>query len=237
MLDTLQAPRAQVAHDNSAAALADLVKVIRAEHSAVVLIFSSAIEHALAAGRALIEAKDLIRHGRWTKFLKDCDLGERQAERYAQLARLYDSNASPGTHLDLAGLSIQAAIRLLSPPKPSEETHERCPTPAAQEKLNSQAWANASPAERARFINSIGRPTLADAIPADWRSAIVEQWFGRKEAPVTIDQNGNVLPEDLSIPPVLDRIQGRSKEEINAERDRLIAKNKPRSHRREREDR
>jgi hypothetical protein len=50
--------------------------------------------------------------------------------------------------------------------------------------------------------------------------------------PVTIDQNGNVLPEDLSIPPALDRIQGRSKEEIDTERDRLIAENKVRSHHR-----
>ena len=78
-----------------------------------------------------------------------------------------------------------------------------------------------------------------EAGPPDWRLAIAEwsQAHSPKEAPVTIDQNGNVLPEDLSIPPVLDRIQGRSKEEIDAERDRLIAKNKPRSHRREREDR
>jgi Protein of unknown function (DUF3102) len=98
MFNTLTAPRAQSARiSNSAPALADLVKAIRAEHTAVAAAFSSAVEHALAAGRALIEAKGLIGHGRWTKFLKDCDLGERQAERYAQLARLYDSNPSPGT--------------------------------------------------------------------------------------------------------------------------------------------
>ena len=63
MLNTLPAPSAQVARNNSTVALADLVKVVRAEHLAVVSAFSSAVEHALAAGRALIEAKDLIGHG------------------------------------------------------------------------------------------------------------------------------------------------------------------------------
>jgi hypothetical protein len=144
----------------------------------------------------------LVGHGGWRQFLKGCDLGRRQAERYAQLARLYDSNTSRGTHLDLAGLSIQAAIKLLLPPKPSEETHERRPTPAAQEKLNSQAWANASPAERARFINSIGWRTLAEAIPANWHPAI-EEWLHPKPAPIIVDHNGHPIPEDISIPAFL----------------------------------
>jgi hypothetical protein len=64
-------------------------------------------------------------------------------------------------------------------------------------------------------------------MPPDWWPAIAEYLQAQlsKETAVTIDQNGNVLPEDGSIPPFLDRTQGRSKEEIDAERDRLIAQN------------
>lgn len=215
MLNTLGVSRAQVARlSNSVAALSVLADRIRAEHAAVVSAFSSPIQDALAAGRALIEAEDLIGHGRWTRFFKDCDLGERQAERYAQLARLYDSNPSSGT--DLAGLSIPAAIKKLSPPKssdkelPAPKTSEtRCrprPTPT-QEKLSSLTWADASPTERARFVSAIDWPSVAEAMRVAWLPVIQEWLRARlsKDAAPTIDRDGNVLPDDLSIPTFLRR--------------------------------
>jgi hypothetical protein len=210
-------PHAQVARSNSAAALADLAKVIRAEHSTVVSAISSAVRHALAAGRALIEAKNLVAHGGWRQFLRDCDLGHRQAERYAQLARLYDANPSSGTDSDLVGLSIQAAIKKLSPPKPLGGTRERrsSPTLAAQEKLNSLDWADASPAELARFVGAVGWQPLMENMPPDWLSD-VQQWLRArllKEPAVTIDQNGNVLSDDLSIPSFLRRARTLAEQE------------------------
>ena len=189
---------------NSAAVLSDLADRIRAEHTAVVSAFSSAVQHALAAGRALIEAKDLIGHGHWTRFLKDCDLGDRQAERYTQLAHLYDANPSSGT--DLTGLSIQAAIKKLSPPNPSDKVRERHsdpkPAPAIQEKLNSLAWADASPAERARFISAIGWPSLAAVLPREWLP-VIQDWLQvhlPNHAAITID-----LSDDRGIPTFLRR--------------------------------
>jgi len=127
MLNTLPAPSAQVARNNSTVALADLVKVVRAEHLAVVSAFSSAVEHALAAGRALIEAKDLIGHGGWTKFLKDCDVGERTTRRYMQLAALAANRSST---TDLVGLTIEGAIKKLAPKAPAAWSKK--PTPAAK---------------------------------------------------------------------------------------------------------
>src|SRR4051812_38894664 len=44
---------------------------------------------ALEAGRALIEAKSLLKHGRWLPWLKDnCGLPERTAQLYMKLAEL-----------------------------------------------------------------------------------------------------------------------------------------------------
>ena len=62
----------------------------------------------------------LIPHGQWGKFLTRCGVGERQAERYMRLAWLVAAN--PTSKSDLAELSIEQAIKLLSPPKPSKET-------------------------------------------------------------------------------------------------------------------
>jgi len=68
--------------------------------------------------------------------------------------------------------------------------------------LNPLAWANASPAERQHFINSIGWQTIGEAIPADWRPAI-EEWLHPKPRPTIIDRDGYPIPEDLSIPAFL----------------------------------
>jgi Protein of unknown function (DUF3102) len=197
--------RTQATRSNSATALSDLAEVIRTEHTAIVAAFSRALQHALTAGRALIEAKDLVGHGHWRDFLKDCDLGERQAERYAQLVRLYDANPSSGT--DLAGLSVQAAIKRLSPKQSNAGSAQHAPSqPPAAEKLNSLAWANASPNERARFICRIGCRSLAAAVPADWLP-IIQDWLQAqppKETTIAIDEDGNIS-DDLSIPSFLRR--------------------------------
>jgi hypothetical protein len=43
---------------------------------------------ALAAGNALIEAKELVRHGEWRDWLKaNCSMSTRTAQRYMQMAR------------------------------------------------------------------------------------------------------------------------------------------------------
>jgi hypothetical protein len=245
MLNTLPVPATQVAGlGNSATSLANLAEIIGTEHDAVVSALSGAVQHALAAGQALLAAKEQTKHGEWGKFLKRCKgLGERQAERYMHLARLVQTNPTCKSDLDLTGLTIEIAIQKLSPSKTSGKTCKRhsSPTPATHEKLSPRAWADASPAERTHFIWCIGWQSLKEAMPREW---LVQVRFP-KEVAVTIDQNGNVptreeadrasggLPEDGSIPPFLDRIQGRSKEEIDAESERLTAESKARSYRRE----
>jgi hypothetical protein len=226
MLDTLQAPCAQ-ARNNSAAALADLAKVICAKHSAVVLAFSNALEHALAAGRALIEAKELIGHGRWTKFLKDCDLGERQAERYMRLCRLAEAN--PTCKSDLTGLTIETAIRKLSPPsKAPVESKRSAPTIKPASKVVDPpkgrtthldilaAWMTANPAERQKAIDAIGLEPLLAVLPAAWWPLLEERFADRGHgsaltvitAPSAPTSDDLRIPDDLSIPPRLRRNSG-----------------------------
>jgi hypothetical protein len=212
----LQVPGAQVARlGYSAASLSDLARVIRAEHAAVVSAFSSAVKHALAAGRALIEAKELVGHGRWTQFLKGCDLGERQAERYAQLAHLYDANPSSGT--DLAGLSIQEAIKKLSQPKRTVEGGEPAvavnaiPQTKEPKQIRTHhdivaAWLTASQAERTKALDAIGMAPLLAALPDSWRRHELSL-----PAPAASTNSRHVLSADLSIPNCLRRGEQRER--------------------------
>jgi Protein of unknown function (DUF3102) len=51
----------------------------------------TALKHAVAAGKALAQAKQRLAHGKWLLWLKrNCpDIGERTAQRYMRVARYY----------------------------------------------------------------------------------------------------------------------------------------------------
>lgn len=72
---------------------------IKAAHAGVMDAATTAAERAIVAGKALIEAKALVKHGQWLPFLKKhCDLPERTAQLYMKIARL---DLEPATVADL----------------------------------------------------------------------------------------------------------------------------------------
>jgi hypothetical protein len=74
-----------------------------------------ALEHAIAAGLLLIEAKELVAHGEWLPWLQaNCRLSERQARTYMRLARHRHRLESAVA----ADLTIAAAEALVGKPKP-----------------------------------------------------------------------------------------------------------------------
>jgi hypothetical protein len=67
--------------------LADLAARIRQEHQAAATAMKRGLEHAIAAGNLLIEAKALLKHGEWLPWLRDhVQIPERTAQRYMQVA-------------------------------------------------------------------------------------------------------------------------------------------------------
>ena len=61
------------------------------------------IEHAIMAGNALLEAKALVKHGEWLPWLRDnCEMSERSARVYMQLARNKDELGKNGSAADLS---------------------------------------------------------------------------------------------------------------------------------------
>jgi len=71
--------------DNS---LRDLAAKIRAEHEATSAALKSSVQHAIAAGALLIEAKALVKHGQWLPWLaENCAISERTAQLYMRCAK------------------------------------------------------------------------------------------------------------------------------------------------------
>jgi len=96
-------------YENSLEHLADQ---ICEKHQQVRTATRSGVERGIEAGTLLIEAKDKVKHGEWSRWLRDsCDISERTARLYMQLAR------SRETLEDLANLTIEGAAKLLAKPK------------------------------------------------------------------------------------------------------------------------
>jgi hypothetical protein len=93
--------------------LAELAARIRSEHEAVGSAVRSALDHAVAAGQMLIEAKSSLPHGGWLLWLRShCKIPPRTASHYMRLAKRLPESAR------VADLTVTEALDLLAPPPP-----------------------------------------------------------------------------------------------------------------------
>jgi phage N-6-adenine-methyltransferase len=100
--------------------LADLAARIKIEHEAYGAAARKGVEHAMAAGDLLLEAKaQLGRHGQWLPWLKEhCALSERTAQLYMRLAR--KRSEIEGKYESVADLTLRAAASSLAPDDPDD---------------------------------------------------------------------------------------------------------------------
>jgi hypothetical protein len=93
--------------------LPELAARIRAEHAATGAALKSSIDHSIAAGELLIEAKAKVPHGGWLPWLGDnCAISERTAQLYMRLAK---NRSAIETQMrnSVADLSLNEAAALL----------------------------------------------------------------------------------------------------------------------------
>jgi DNA modification methylase len=89
--------------------LADLAARIRQEHEASAAAMKRSLEHAIAAGKLLNEAKAQLKHGQWLPWLREhCRVPERTATLYMRLAKHF------GEIGNVADLSIRDAVALIN---------------------------------------------------------------------------------------------------------------------------
>jgi hypothetical protein len=201
--------------ENRASTLHHLATKAREAHAAVVGALTGIVEHAIRCGNILAVAKKQTGHGRWTEFLRACDVGERQAQRYMQLARLAEQNRPRGT--DLAGMTIKGAIKQLAPPRPLRTPKQPVTRPTiapAQIQLKPKtkdvdiigAWLAASSDERVKAVNAIGLNLWLAAIPDEWWPLLERYLADHRQPPVQTETvPAELIPDDLSIPPFLRR--------------------------------
>jgi hypothetical protein len=151
--------------------LSQLADKIRAAHQAVVNAANNALDSAMAAGDALIAARNggKIRHGDWARWLgQHCDLRERTARVYIQLAQNRELIGTKRQHA--AELSLRGALRLIAGENSSADGSPKKKSPAAT--LSTLAWSEATPEQRRRFLDGIGLISLLAAIPPTWHAEI-----------------------------------------------------------------
>src|SRR5262249_22086938 len=124
MLDT--SSRANFKATAEIDALDALAKEVRKQLQASAAAAQNFLEHALAAGDALIRAQRQVKHGAGLKWLKWCDRSADTAERYMKAA-------GHGNELNSArvrNLSWSAALRLVVKKKPVAGPKEKKSRPA-----------------------------------------------------------------------------------------------------------
>ena len=193
-------------------AFSELARQVRDSHCQVGRAAADVLKYALACGDVLIAAKSRVPHGQWLPWLRrDCELSERTANAYMQLAgNRHMLEANPQHAADL---SLRGALRLI--PKRGDPAPRPAPNPAAKRQIQNRLdvvdvlgwWSKASITERERVINNIGWTDLVKAIPQDWHP-IIRKWFGDGQ-PTTVnadeEEGADPYPDDLSIPNFLRR--------------------------------
>src|SRR5262245_5404335 len=94
--------------------LGQLAENIQQAHLRCRAALHQGLQHALEAGKLLIQAKERVPHGKWLPWLEEhCDLSERLAQKYMQVARelpkLGGSNPPR-----VADLSFRQALELIA---------------------------------------------------------------------------------------------------------------------------
>ena len=130
---------------------------IRREHAAVGEAAARGLQHALAAGDALLEAKASLAHGEWSAWLAANvpSLSARTAQLYTRLARNRDRlNAQR-----VADLSLRAAAALVSRPAAPEPV---ATLPALADRIAEDFAAAGAALERAAGVHAMLCESLRD---------------------------------------------------------------------------
>ncbi len=93
----------------------ELSRNIRLHHQAAQVSASTAIEHAIEAGKLLAQVKSALPHGDWLPYLAGVEITARQAQRYMQVARHPQLlNTTRVSYLSLRGALAEIAEKPLS---------------------------------------------------------------------------------------------------------------------------
>ncbi len=112
-------------------ALMSLAQRINDEHQQCAAAVRAGLQHAMAAGALLLEARRLVPHGQWGSWLREhCHVSERTAQAYMQVARQLPARleaAGADKSAAVADLTLREALQLVA-----EHPHQTATTPQHQ---------------------------------------------------------------------------------------------------------
>lgn len=137
-------------------ALPGLATKINTEVSAAELSAKSAVQHALAAGEMLIQAKSHVPHGQWETWLqRNCQVAPRTAQAYMRLHTQVAALPQPEAQR-VAGLPLRQAINAISTSPTAPPRHPTFHQPRREQRDRAaDALKKAADAQRA-LIRHIG---------------------------------------------------------------------------------
>jgi len=98
--------------------LSSLADRINAAQNHVTTSLKAALKYAVEAGQALNEARDLVPHGEWSKWLSaNCEVSDRSARNYMRLARELPK-LKPEERQRVAELPLREAMKMIAAAKP-----------------------------------------------------------------------------------------------------------------------
>src|SRR6202044_2192582 len=93
------------------------------EHDGAKAAVKRGVEHVIAAGELLIEAKAQLKHGEWLPWLEEhCGLSDRTARRYMRVARYKDKLGGENGHV--SDLSLRGALDTLTVHLPQDVSED-----------------------------------------------------------------------------------------------------------------
>ena len=181
--------------------LADLASQIKAMHRKAEDCAREAVGHALEAGKLLIQEKTQIQHGNWLPWLQDnCEVSERTARTYMQLAREYPKLEEPDRQR-VANLPLRQAIKAAADCTVSLAKVASADLDTVADRVESKGHGSIN-----RIVREVVRDRkIADtckadefdpAVIADGRPASVERnnEFGRWRVTLAADESYELLP-------------------------------------------
>jgi hypothetical protein len=157
--------------------LADLAQRIRTEHVAVTQATNAVLNHALAAGRALIEAQKLVPPRQWGEWLScHCEVSDRHARRYMALVHAYD-NRGHSVSEDFVGLSLRGLMQRLTPPQKRMQPNEHSVSESKPKQEPKRVthrdllalWLDLPVEGRKPFFDAIGLRSVLESVPENWK--------------------------------------------------------------------
>jgi len=157
--------------------LAEIAATVQIEHNATMGALRESMAHAVNIGALLTEAKQLVKHGDWGKWIMDnCQFSERTAQNYMRVYAKYPQLAKSAT---VADLTYREAVGLLAEPNQIKTIE-----PSAGgwiEKLDQAQHAAVEIQSRINEIKQATENTTDDLTPARRMLAVSQELVRREE--------------------------------------------------------